>query len=358
MLFLGSEKFGQDMDTSEPQDNQFVSKPAKTQPEPGSFASPGSLAPVPASFASPSPANFANTGSYATQPSSFSSPDSFTPEPARQEVADLPPPPASLPPPVDFNMPKFDHFQDHSGLSALAASGGKRRPQEVRLGNNAYNNGYNNQNNGFSNNQNNGYSNNNQNNGYSNNNQNNGYNNDYNNDYNQRYQRPSGENNRRQEFYSNDPEPVVEVSSVDDNSGFMDGVQDSFPDLSDFGMNWDPQKVRTKRSTTVLSRSKRSPMKNPFYYSDPRSTTEGPPRRPIIDNQQRRRRRPVQNRRPQQQQNENRRQGPKGFWDDADFDNEFFNGGGPNTFSSYDAFGQENAVIFDTKDFLDSYRFS
>ena len=29
-------------------------------------------------------------------------------------------------------------------------------------------------------------------------------------------------------------------------------------------------------------------------------------------------------------------QGPTGFWDDADFDSDFFNGGGPSTFNSYE----------------------
>jgi len=43
-----------------------------------------------------------------------------------------------------------------------------------------------------------------------------------------------------------------------------------------------------------------------------------------------------------QQQQPNRRQGPAGFWDDAEFDAEFFNGGAPPSYSSFESFSQQN----------------
>jgi hypothetical protein len=274
--FQGSEKFGQDLDTEGPGD---TSPGSFVSPEPGSYASsstPGSQAP--------------DLG--------FTLPARYQPT----QAPSLPPPPANLPP-AEFSMPKFPHFEDPFVRGQGGLGGGRRpqpQPQEIKPANNQRYGGYN------------------------------GGGNSYN------------LGSRRQETFSLEPEPVQD-SGEDDNSGFFAGAQESFPDLADFGMDWDPQKVvRSKRS---LSRTKRSPMKNPFYYSDPRTTSEQPqpqpPRRQqVAENNQRRRRPGYQNRRPAQQQNDNRRQGPKGFWDDADFDAEFFNGGGPNTFSSFDEFSQ------------------
>ena len=97
--------------------------------------------------------------------------------------------------------------------------------------------------------------------------------------------------------------------------GFFAGVQESFPDISDFGLSWEPKKIRSKRSA----------LKNPFYYRDERPR---PPRR----RKQRGQQRPIH-------RSTRRSQGPAGFWDDVDFDSDFFNGGGPATFNSYEEFG-------------------
>ena len=305
---LGSEKFAQDLETGAPEKVSSIESIMK--PEPGSYAS-GSLGGLAAPVRDISPSRY--------QP----------PVPAPPQS------PVDLGPPEDLNMPKFPHFEDpFSGNQGTLNTNRvtkppTRRPQieEVRLGNN--NNRYN----GFRGGSDNAQT------------QNNGF-----------FGGPSSNDfnlgSRRQEVYSNEPEPVQQSNNGDneENTGFFKGAQESFPDLSDFGLDWDPQKIRNKRSVTdserSLSRSKRSPINNPFYYSDPRATTERePPRRLAEKNQRRRRPSGYNNRRPQQS-NENRRQGPKGFWDDADFDAEFFNGGGPNTFSSIDDFSQENAVIF------------
>ena len=277
------------------------------KPEPGSFAS-GSLGNQAAPVRDISPSRY--------QP----------PVPAPPQT------PVDLGPPEDLDMPKFPHFEDpFSGTQGTlntkrVKNTPTRRPQieEVRLGNN--NNRYN----GFG--------------GGSNNDQ----------SQNSRFFGGPSSNDfnlgsRRQEVYSNEPEQP-QNSNNEENTGFFKGVQESFPDISDFGLEWEPQKIRNKRSLTdtehSFSRSKRSPIKNPFYYSDPRATTEREPTRRLAEKNQRRRRPQGYNNRRPQQLNDNRRQGPKGFWDDADFDAEFFNGGGPNTFSSIDDFSQGNAVIF------------
>ena len=104
-----------------------------------------------------------------------------------------------------------------------------------------------------------------------------------------------------------------------ENEGFFAGVQESFPDLSDFGMNWEPEKIRTKRSA----------LKNPFYYRDERPRRQRPNRPSLQTNRQSNR----------------RSQGPTGFWDDADFDSDFFNGGGPSAYS-YDDFRKSSPYSF------------
>jgi len=114
-------------------------------------------------------------------------------------------------------------------------------------------------------------------------------------------------------------EPNVQ-EEPNDNIGFFNDVQDNFPDIEAFGIGWDPQKVRRKRAA----------LDTPFYYKpEPR--------------------RPMRGQRPRQStQQANRRQGPGGFWDDADFDAEFFNGGSPQAFNSFDAFSQKDQNPFKT----------
>jgi len=114
-------------------------------------------------------------------------------------------------------------------------------------------------------------------------------------------------------------EPIFK-DAPNDNLGFFNDVQENFPDIESFGVGWDPQKVRRKRAA----------IENPFYYKPE-------PRRP------RRGHRPRQALR-----QTNRRQGPGGFWDDADFDAEFFNGGSPQAFNSFDAFSQKGENPFRT----------
>lgn len=114
-------------------------------------------------------------------------------------------------------------------------------------------------------------------------------------------------------------EPIFK-DSPNDNMGFFNDVQENFPDITAFGVGWDPQKVRRKRAA----------LENPFYYK-PET------------------RRPRRGQRPRQSTRQsNRRQGPGGFWDDADFDAEFFNGGSPQAFNSFDAFSQKGQNPFKT----------
>ena len=134
-----------------------------------------------------------------------------------------------------------------------------------------------------------------------------------------------------------------------DDAGFFSGVQENFPDLSDFGLSWEPKKIRSKRSAPSPLASEypipataprsavrtararlprgRSPRKNPFYYRDERQN-----RRKRVQHQ------------PVQQSSNRRSQGPTGFWDDSDFDSDFFNGGGPSTFS-YEDFTQKVQIL-------------
>ena len=86
-----------------------------------------------------------------------------------------------------------------------------------------------------------------------------------------------------------------------DDLGFFNEV--NFPDISSFGVGWDPKKIRRKREAYEV----------PLYF-------KRESKRPRLNRSQR-------PRRPSRQSN--RRQGPLGFWDDPDFDADFFNGGSP-----------------------------
>ena len=86
-----------------------------------------------------------------------------------------------------------------------------------------------------------------------------------------------------------------------DDLGFFNEV--NFPDISSFGVGWDPKKIRRKREAYEV----------PLYF-------KRESKRPRLNRSQR-------PRRPARQSN--RRQGPLGFWDDPDFDADFFNGGSP-----------------------------
>lgn len=94
--------------------------------------------------------------------------------------------------------------------------------------------------------------------------------------------------------------------------GFFNEV--NFPDISSFGVGWDPKKIRRKRDAYEV----------PLYY-------KRESKRPRLNRSQRQRR-------PSRQSN--RRQGPLGFWDDPDFDADFFNGGSPTpqNFPSFDSY--------------------
>ena len=136
--------------------------------------------------------------------------------------------------------------------------------------------------------------------------------------------RPINYDSEQNKFSSEVPgnsfkEPIFK-DAPNDNMGFFNDVQENFPDIASFGVGWDPQKVRRKRAA----------LENPFYYK-PET------------------RRPRRGQRPRQSTRQsNRRQGPGGFWDDADFDAEFFNGGSPQAFNSFDAFSQKGQTPFKT----------
>ena len=98
------------------------------------------------------------------------------------------------------------------------------------------------------------------------------------------------------------------ASNSDDNSGFFQNVQENFPSIEAFGIGWDSQKIRRKRSANgglgLL----------PLVRYTPPSKNRRKGRRGTTG-------RGLASRRGQhQQQQQNRRQGPAGFWDDAEFD--------------------------------------
>jgi hypothetical protein len=104
---------------------------------------------------------------------------------------------------------------------------------------------------------------------------------------------------------------LVPTGGQEDNFGFFQNAQENFPGIESFGIGWDSQKIRRKRATGGLIR-----------YTPPSRRRRG-------------------QRAPQRPQ-PSRRQGPAGFWDDAEFDAEFFNGGAPPSYSSFEAFSQQN----------------
>ena len=150
------------------------------------------------------------------------------------------------------------------------------------------------------------------------------------------------------------------ASNSDDNSGFFQNVQENFPSIEAFGIGWDSQKIRRKRSANggggLL----------PLVRYTPPSKNRRKGRRGTTG------RRSPPPRRAQHQQQSNRRQGPLGFWDDAEFDagvslesthhlvlknafdTEFFNGGAPPSYSSFESFSQQNR--FQVPEYLNTQR--
>lgn len=105
----------------------------------------------------------------------------------------------------------------------------------------------------------------------------------------------------------------------EDDLGFFSDVD--FPDISTFGVGWDPKKIRRKRDAYEL----------PRYY-------KRESKRPRLNRSQR-------PRRPSRQSS--RRQGPVGFWDDPDFDADFFNGGSPSP---------QNFPVFESSGYAKNYK--
>ena len=112
-----------------------------------------------------------------------------------------------------------------------------------------------------------------------------------------------------------DTENSMNNGLPEEDLGFFNEV--SFPDIGEFGLGWDPQKVRRKREAREF----------PYYYEQRRPPA---PRRQRQHGQR-------QFSRPPPASHSNRRKGPGGFWDDPDFDADFFSGGPPqpNNFDSY-----------------------
>ena len=104
----------------------------------------------------------------------------------------------------------------------------------------------------------------------------------------------------------------------EENLGFFKEV--SFPDIGEFGLGWDPQKVRRKREAREF----------PYYY-------EQQQRRPPAPRRQRQHGQ-RQFSRPPPASHSNRRKGPGGFWDDPDFDADFFSGSGPQSLTNFDTY--------------------
>ena len=98
------------------------------------------------------------------------------------------------------------------------------------------------------------------------------------------------------------------ASNTDDNSGFFQNVQENFPSIEAFGIGWDSQKIRRKRSANggggLLPLVRYTPPSKNRRKGRRGTTGRGAPRRGQHH----------------QQQPPNRRQGPAGFWDDAEFD--------------------------------------
>ena len=150
--------------------------------------------------------------------------------------------------------------------------------------------------------------------------------------------RPKRQRPQAVQPYSPAPAPASPPSLYNDapeeDLGFFNEV--SFPDIGEFGLGWEPQKLRRKREAREYpylysGEHPRAPARPP---APPRRQRHGPrkfPARPSA--------------RPQSQSS--RRKGPGGFWDDPDFDADFFSGGGPspqslNTFDAYSNSGNSN----------------
>lgn len=123
------------------------------------------------------------------------------------------------------------------------------------------------------------------------------------------------------DYYNEVEAPKWTPDSVDvtaDNSGFFHNVQENFPDIEAFGIGWDAQKIRRKRAAGMVRYTPPSKQRRRTSNRGARGP-RGPSRRPV---------------------GASRRQGPAGFWDDAEFDAEFFNGGAPPSYSSFESFSQ------------------
>ena len=115
-----------------------------------------------------------------------------------------------------------------------------------------------------------------------------------------------------------DSEKSMNNGLPEEDLGFFNEV--SFPDIGEFGLGWDPQKVRRKREAREF----------PYYY-------EQQQRRPPAPRRQRQHGQ-RQFSRPPPASHSNRRKGPGGFWDDPDFDADFFSGGGPQSLTNFDSY--------------------
>jgi len=106
------------------------------------------------------------------------------------------------------------------------------------------------------------------------------------------------------------------VNEDGDNTGFFQDVQGNFPEIEDFGIesfdSWESQKIRKRRSVPPNPERWRRIMGRHSMGRQTSATQQV------------------------------RRQGPAGFWDDADFDAEFFAGGGPPAYNSFESFTQRN----------------
>ena len=117
------------------------------------------------------------------------------------------------------------------------------------------------------------------------------------------------------------PPQTMFNDAPEDNLGFFNEV--GFPDISEFGVGWDPQKIRRKREAREY----------PYYNDQRRLSSRRPSRRPP----------PPRSYPRQQSSRSSRRQGPGGFWDDPDFDADFFSNGGPSRPSSFDSYVNKNS---------------
>ena len=114
----------------------------------------------------------------------------------------------------------------------------------------------------------------------------------------------------------------VATGGAQDNIGFFNNVQENFPDIESFGIGWESSKIRRKRSAQRSILRHVPPSKSRRARRGPRPAARSP-----------------------QRQTPSRRQGPAGFWDDAEFDAEFFNGGAPPSYNSFESFSQNRFQV-------------